>query len=255
MRISPPLGLALPGQHLDQLALAVAGDAGDADDLAGAHREREVAHRRLAAIVERCEMADVEPRLAEIVDARRGRRQLLGADHAARHVVRGEIGDLAVGREAAAAQDGHLVGKGHHLAEFVGDHQHRDLAAIGQPAQQAQHLVGLLRRQHRGRLVEDQQAALEIELLQDLAFLPLAGRERRHLDVERHAERHAREERLERLALLAPVDHGRQLGARQHQVLRHRHRRHQGEMLVDHAEAERVGGARDCRSRARGRRR
>ena len=33
-------GLALAGQHLDELPLAVAGDAGDADDLAAAHGER-----------------------------------------------------------------------------------------------------------------------------------------------------------------------------------------------------------------------
>jgi hypothetical protein len=41
----------------------------------------------------------------------------------------------------------------------------------------AQHLVGLVRRQHRGRLVEDQQA-LQVELLEDLELLLLAGRER-----------------------------------------------------------------------------
>ena len=34
--------LALAGQHLDQLPLAVAGDAGDADDLAGLDRQRDV---------------------------------------------------------------------------------------------------------------------------------------------------------------------------------------------------------------------
>ena len=33
----PGLRFALAGEHLDQFALAVAGDAGDADDLAGAH--------------------------------------------------------------------------------------------------------------------------------------------------------------------------------------------------------------------------
>src|SRR5439155_20666252 len=33
------LGLTLAGQYLDELALAVAGDAGDADDLAGTDRE------------------------------------------------------------------------------------------------------------------------------------------------------------------------------------------------------------------------
>ena len=37
---APAVGRAQADQRLDELALAVAGDAGDADDLAGAHRER-----------------------------------------------------------------------------------------------------------------------------------------------------------------------------------------------------------------------
>ena len=40
------LGVALAGQGLDQLALAVARDAGDADDLAGADFERQLAPPR-----------------------------------------------------------------------------------------------------------------------------------------------------------------------------------------------------------------
>ena len=45
------LGLALAGQHLDQLALAVAGDAGDADDLAGMDLEIDLLQRRQAVVV------------------------------------------------------------------------------------------------------------------------------------------------------------------------------------------------------------
>ena len=111
-------------------------------------------------------------------------------------------------------------------------------------AQHAEHLVGLAGREHRGRLVEDEEAALEIELLEDFAFLPLAGGDRRHLGVERHAKRHARQKFLERLALARPVDDRRHVVARQHEILRDRHRRHQREVLIDHAEAERVRGAR-----------
>ena len=63
-------------------------------------------------------------------------------------------------RELAAAQDRDLVGEGHHLAELVGDHQDGELAGRDHAAQHAEHLVGLAGRQHRGRLVEDQEAAL-----------------------------------------------------------------------------------------------
>src|SRR6202012_1062020 len=50
------LGLALAGQHLDELALAVAGDARDADDLAAAHRERDIVDRDRAGIVQRADL-------------------------------------------------------------------------------------------------------------------------------------------------------------------------------------------------------
>ncbi len=39
---APDTALADAGDHLEQLRLAVAGDAGDADDLAGAHVEGDV---------------------------------------------------------------------------------------------------------------------------------------------------------------------------------------------------------------------
>ena len=43
--------LTQAGNHLSQLALSVAGDPRDADDLAGAHLDAEVAQRRDATIV------------------------------------------------------------------------------------------------------------------------------------------------------------------------------------------------------------
>ena len=45
--------LALAGQHLDELALAVAGNPGNADDLAAAHRQRDIVDRDRAGIVQR----------------------------------------------------------------------------------------------------------------------------------------------------------------------------------------------------------
>jgi hypothetical protein len=98
--------------------------------------------------------------------------------------------------------------------------------------------------EHRGRLIKNENAALEVELLEDLAFLPLAGRDRQYLGVHRDAERHALEKGFELRLLLLPVDDGRKLRARQHEVLRHRHGGYRSEMLIDHAEPERVRGVR-----------
>ena len=52
------------------------------------------------------------------------------------------------------------------------------------------------------------------------------------------------EEGLERLALLAPVDERRRVGAADDQVFRRGQGRHQSEVLVDHADAERLRVAR-----------
>src|SRR5262249_24070333 len=93
--------LALPRQHLDQLALAVAGDAGDADDLAAFDRERHLVQCRLAGIVKRIETIDLEPRRAELTDTGWRFRQRLRTDHHAGHGVRRELGDAALSGEAA----------------------------------------------------------------------------------------------------------------------------------------------------------
>ena len=169
-------GLALAGQHFDQLPLAVAGDAGNADDLAAAHGERDAVDGEGAGIVERGELAQLQSRFPDFTNPWRLHRQLLGADHGAGHIIRREIRDAAVAGQFAPAQDRHLIGKGHHLTEFVRDHQDGEVARHDHGAQHAQHLVGLARRQHGGRLVENEKAPLQIELLQDLA---LSGARRR----------------------------------------------------------------------------
>src|SRR5713101_4108446 len=62
---------ALASENFHQLALAIAGNAGDADDLACLDLERNVMQGRLAGIVESVEAIDLEPRRAELADARR----------------------------------------------------------------------------------------------------------------------------------------------------------------------------------------
>ena len=49
---SPDGRVADAGEHLEQLRLAVAGDAGDADDLAGAHLEGDVGEAAHALLVD-----------------------------------------------------------------------------------------------------------------------------------------------------------------------------------------------------------
>ena len=55
-RMRPPVGTRRPGDRLHELGLAVAVHAGDADDLARAHLEREAAQRGQPAVVHRLEV-------------------------------------------------------------------------------------------------------------------------------------------------------------------------------------------------------
>ena len=70
----------------------------------------------------------------------------------------------------ALAQDGAAVGHGHDLVELVGDEQDA-LALGGQILHDLHQLIDLLRRQHGGRLVEDEDLVVAVEHLQDLGAL------------------------------------------------------------------------------------
>src|SRR6516165_7081354 len=84
----------------------------------------------------------------------------------------------------------------------------------------------------------------EIELLDDLKLLLFAGGEDGDREIERHPERHSLHEGGERGALLAPLDYLWRVCATDDEVFRPTQRRHQREVLVDHAESKRRGSAR-----------
>ena len=76
----------------------------------------------------------------------------------------------------AAAQDGGGVAEPLHLFQLVADVE--DRAALGlQPIEHDEELVGFLRRQHRGRLVEDQEFRILHQRAHDLDALAFADRQ------------------------------------------------------------------------------
>ena len=155
-----------------------------------------------------------------------------------------EVGYAALAHQLAPAQDRDIVGKGGDFAELVGDHQHRDLTRLTQRTDMAEHLVGFVGGEDRSRLVQDQEAAAEVELLEDLQLLLFASCQCPHRLIQRHLERHPGHEGGQRLALGPPVDDRGGGVAADHEVFGGGQRGHQGEMLIDHAEAEGVGGLR-----------
>ncbi len=165
-------------QHLDEGRLPVAGHARDADDLARTDLEADAVDRGLAGIVVGEDPGEIEDSAG--VGARHAGGALADhrvADHQPCHAVGRHIGHHAATDERPAPQHRDGIGEGQHLAEFVADHQHREVAAARHAAQEAQHLVGFIGRQHRRGLVEDEEALVEIEQLQDLELLLLARRQ------------------------------------------------------------------------------
>ena len=80
------------------------------------------------------------------------------------------------GDDLAPAQDADPVGDLQHLIELVRDEDDAE-ALRGHAAQRLQQAVRLLRREHGGWLVEDEDARAEIEQAQDLDALLLADGE------------------------------------------------------------------------------
>ena len=92
-------------------------------------------------------------------------------------------GDRQVGHPPAAAQHDDAVAQGQDLGQLVGDEDQAH-AALGQAAQDAEQLLDLGRGEHGRGLVQDQDAGVAVEHLQDLDPLPLADREAAHRPVE-----------------------------------------------------------------------
>ncbi len=109
----------------------------------------------------------------------------------------------------------------------------------GQPAEDLEDLVGLLRGQHGGGLVEDEDPRVPIERLEDLDALLPADRQRTDLGLGVHLEPETAAELDDTLVGLLAIEEerpGHRLVA-EHDVLGDGQHRHQHEMLVDHADA------------------
>jgi hypothetical protein len=220
-----------PRDRLGELVLPVALDARDADDLAGAHGQahavkprpdRQALHREHHALARR---------------RRRGLRSRgLAAHDRARHL-RHRRARAERRHGPPAPQHGHRVGDRADLLELVG-HEHDGRPAVAQPAQGREQPLDLDRRQHRGRLVEDQDLRAAGELADDLRAL--AHRDRQRLDdrVRIHREPDVPAQGREPPRRRRQRQHRPAL-APEHRVLDDGEARHQRAVLLHHADAAR----------------
>ena len=147
----------------------------------------------------------------------------------------------------ALAHHRDVVGDRHDLAQLVGDQNH-GAALVAQVAQDPEQVVRLLRGQHAGRLVEDQDAGAAEQRFEDLDALLDAHGQIGDAGIQIDLEAVFPLQRCDLLARAADaLGQGQAaLGAEQ-QVLQDRERLDQHEVLVDHADArpDRILGAVD----------
>ncbi len=210
---------------------------GDADDLARAQREVDPVEDHHAAPV-----AQPDPLRDKHGGARPGRRLVelqphLPADHQLGQLLARRIGGAPLRHHFAVAHDINRVGDRHDLAQLVRDEDDGD-AACAQGLQDAEQLIGLLRREHGARLVEDQDARAAIQHLHDLDALLLADRQVADERVGIDAQPVVAAEPLDLAARCreAVAQQRPGLGA-EHDVLQHRERVDQHEVLMHHPDA------------------
>ena len=230
-----PLGTAQPGHDFGQLPLTVAGHPRHPDYLGGPDLDLHVADRLETAVSLGGDALDRQDRLA-------GRRPgtlrdgQIAPDHHPGQGGRIRFGGWHAAHLPAVPEHGHPVGHCHHLVELVGDEDDRP-PVIGEGAQRAEEVMGLLRGQHGGRLVQDEDANPAVQELEDLHPLLLADGELPHGRLGRHFQT-VPAAQFPHLALQRPPGGEKaRLGVAQGQVLGHREPVHQTEVLVDHAHA------------------
>ena len=162
-------------ERLQELGLAVAGDARHAQDLALAQHEGDAIHADDATVVAHHEIARLERDLAGMGRTLVDLEDHLTTDHGVGEFRRRGLGGVEGRDHLAAPHDRHSVGEAHDLAQLVGDEDDRLVLALEHP-EHGEQLIGLGRRQHCGRLVEHQNFRAAHQRLQD--FDPLLEADR-----------------------------------------------------------------------------
>ena len=244
--IFPALALPLAGQHLDQLLLPVARHAGDADDLAGAHAQATARSPPASRDRRRRDSASISSttgsrgRAAWRVPVARGR---LVADH---HLAPSRRGSgratrpLAgqAGPGAARSPRRRTAITSRNLCEIIRTVSRPSCAIPRSRPSTSSASAGVSTEVGSSRITIE---LPQVELLQDLQLLLLAGGQHAHRPVRIELERHRlHERRATAFVSAAQSKTNGMLAARQHQVLGHRHVVDQREVLVDHADAQRV---------------
>ena len=162
-------------ENLQQLSLAIAGHAGDADDLARANVEGNAANTFDLVDIDHAQVAHLKDGFAGLRRGLVDLQQDLAADHQLGQFLGRGFGGFDGCHHLAAPHDADIVGVLHDLAQLVGD-QDDGLALIPQAIENAEQVIRLGGRQHAGGFIQDQNVGLAVQRLQDLDPLLVADR-------------------------------------------------------------------------------
>ena len=160
---------------LDELALPVAFDAGDADNLAGAHVERHAIQNRAGAGAYR-EIAHAERHVAGFRGRLFDTEQYFASHHQPGQLRRARLLRLHAADDLTIPHHRHIVGNRQHFSQLVRDDDDR-FPLLAHAAKDREELLHLLRCQNRGRLVQNQQLRISVQRLQQLDALLLSHRQ------------------------------------------------------------------------------
>ena len=174
---SDPSGARSPQTHdrLDQFILTVACDASDAQDLSRPDLQVNSLDNLATAVVLHVERFDAEHHVARSGVAAVDGEVDFAADHHLGEVLLVCVGWLAAPDHLAAPNDRDSIGDLEDFVQLVAD-EDDGVALTPQLAKDREDLLRLLRCQYRGRLVEDEDARVAVQGLQDLdPLLPADG--------------------------------------------------------------------------------
>ena len=161
-----------PGDGFQQLLLPAARDPGDSEDLSRVGRKADVLQLQNPVDAPYGQAFHLDARLrvhgVGPLDVQHDRM----TDHHVGHFLGVGFGRGHVADELPVAQDRHPVRQLLHLVHLVRDDDH-GLAVVAHVAQDGKQLFGLLRGEHGGRLVQDQNVRAAVEHLDDLHGLLL----------------------------------------------------------------------------------
>src|SRR6056297_1584643 len=167
-------------QRFRQLGLTVSINTGNAHDFPRLYIQRKTVDSRIILLIEHPQVLNLEHRLiSRLFVFLLNRQDHLAPNHQVGKVCFTGLGGFSLTDNFSSPQNIHAVGYRHYLFQFVGDDNNRN-SRIAQPLDNLKQLINLLRGEHSGGFVQDEDIGLAVQCLQNFNTLLQTYRQRLH---------------------------------------------------------------------------